>query len=371
MMTSDLHTKIISHKFRICRVMVLAVTSLITFTLLSSCNYKDRNFFTLPTDSSTPNNDIDLFAPTLMYPPNGTSGIGTDVMFEWSSVDMASFYELQVAENGQGFDNSQNFSSSSNMFEFDQFELQTSYSWRVRAAYDDLRSPWSDTWNFMTMDPPKLSAPKLVAPEDKADNIEIPVQFKWNPVDGATFGYRFQLSTGDTFEEDLVVDEDVDNTEIEVPGLQYNMYYGWRVRANGGSERSDPLESDWSEVRGFTTKAETPSSIELDSPTICVEHGSNQSEIFWLWFFSNTFGIDIEFTLRVIRPNGSVEEIAAVSPDNAVRLLFLLDIFTFGNYQWEIISVKNLSNGQEINFTGNTNGVVNVGSQQQNPGSCE
>ncbi len=90
--------------------------------------------------------------------------------------------------------------------------------------------------------------PILETPAKDSINIQTNLTFKWKEFPNATT-YKFQLSKNLNFETLIIDESGISENEFNVPELEYNTKYFWRVKAN-----VDTVESDWSYVWGFTTK---------------------------------------------------------------------------------------------------------------------
>ncbi len=109
-------------------------------------------------------------------------------------------------------------------------------------------------------DPPGVVT--LLSPENGAVDVSINPLLSWEEQEQGT-GYRVQVAL-DTEFGSLVVDEDVEDTEFEVSGLDYETIYYWRVRAS-----NDAGDGEWSEVWSLTTEEEPvspPGIVTLLSP---------------------------------------------------------------------------------------------------------
>jgi len=103
----------------------------------------------------------------------------------------------------------------------------------------------------------------LSNPEDEAMGVSVDPVLSWEEEAQGT-GYRVQVATDSEF-EDLVVNEgDVTQTELEVEGLDYKTTYFWRVRAS-----NEAGDGEWSDVWSFTTEDEPvspPGVVALSNP---------------------------------------------------------------------------------------------------------
>lgn len=240
---------------------------LMTIGFLSSCNYKGRDFFEPPTGLSSPNGNLTLDAPVLLNPSNGATGLDYMQTFEWNLVESATFYEMQLAEDGQSFMQGMQFETISNMFEYDDLKLQTDYSWRVRAGFEDIRSDWSDTWMF----------------ETKAEDV-------------------------------------------------------------------------------------TPPDLSLQKA--CIEHGVGVSYIKLLWemnYIDTATAINMIIQLKFTGPG--TDTTLEATPNQNLLFTHILQISSYGLYNYQISQI--LLNGEPIEFTGDSQGEVDVDSDELNAGECD
>ena len=96
--------------------------------------------------------------------------------------------------------------------------------------------------------PEPLSTPTLISPTYDEQEVNINVQFKWNPVDYAT-SYMFQISMDENFSNFVETYYDILDTTIANLNLPYNTEYFWKVRAIRSNDTSD-----WSSVWKFKTE---------------------------------------------------------------------------------------------------------------------
>lgn len=105
------------------------------------------------------------------------------------------------------------------------------------------------------------SAPTLSMPDNNADEVEAPVDFKWNASVGAET-YYLQISKSSSFSSDMVYeDEEMTGTSYELATLEENTTYYWRVSAT-----NENGTSDWSDTWNFTSVENIPE--EPAAPTI-------------------------------------------------------------------------------------------------------
>lgn len=85
--------------------------------------------------------------------------------------------------------------------------------------------------------PPALDSPKLLSPENNAQNLGSTVKFKWSEVDEAT-KYHLQVADNGTFNSPFVDADEIPATEYEVENLKKNETYYWRVLAYNDKQKS-------------------------------------------------------------------------------------------------------------------------------------
>ncbi len=90
----------------------------------------------------------------LVSPNNNSDENPVDLEFTWESVDKATSYHFQLAED-QNF--TQIVSEKQAVYDIKTYVLNlqplTTYYWRVKAKNSISEGPWSDIWNFKTWDP--------------------------------------------------------------------------------------------------------------------------------------------------------------------------------------------------------------------------
>jgi chitinase len=95
---------------------------------------------------------VNLFAPTLQSPTNGSTSNSTSASLSWNAVAGANSYEVQVAMN-QDFstlviDTTVDSSTLSKTIAVQLNQSATTYYWRVRANTTGTTSEWSSIWSF-------------------------------------------------------------------------------------------------------------------------------------------------------------------------------------------------------------------------------
>ncbi len=140
--------------------------------------------------------DISGDSVSLVAPLDGTQVTGTNVQFNWRSVEGASSYEVQVAT--PDFANaSQIVASTVTDSTFFQAQLAiNTYEWRVKALNSGYETTYSAA-GFSVVDVTDFSnnVVVLLSPQENAISNEDQLTFQWEAIEGAT-QYRIQLLEG-------------------------------------------------------------------------------------------------------------------------------------------------------------------------------
>ncbi|HWP81688.1 MAG TPA: T9SS type A sorting domain-containing protein [Bacteroidota bacterium] len=226
-------------------------------------------------------------APTLVFPPNDSTGLYITTTFRWQPSGDATLYELQVSTDSLFattiiHDSSivgvsrrlQNLTASTRLF------------WRVRGVNSAGVGPWSAVRRFTTTVAPP-AAPILQSPSHNSTNHTTRTTFQWTFPAGASF-FHLQVSTDSTFLQSFSIstnDSTLTTTSKDV-SLNTSTRYFWRVRAkNAGGW------SGWSAVFVLTTaNLQAPFPPTLISPadaatgqptTITFSWGSSSNTTFY------------------------------------------------------------------------------------------
>ncbi|MBN2423624.1 MAG: fibronectin type III domain-containing protein [Calditrichaceae bacterium] len=212
-------------------------------------------------------------APSLSTPPNGATGIGSNVTCTWNAatgtgeVTYVLDYNLQV-------DNNSNFSSphtnpsglTSRTYNVTGLLLgYTNYYWRVRAHNLYGYGPYSSSRTFTTT---VFAAPQQVLPANNSTTSGSNVTLQWNAVTGSNILYELEVYKGTTLIPTL---DDLPNTYYTLNNLDNNTTYKWKVRGYNGS-----CTGSWSTNWYFTTPA-----TSLNPPAINGTTYNNHPKITW------------------------------------------------------------------------------------------
>ena len=186
--------------------------------------------------------------PSLISPVNGAINIPLTTTFVWDIAQGAETYHIQIAED-DAFSNliaDENDVINTN-FDFILPDYETTYYWRVMASNSAGDSEWSEIWNFTTIgDVP--AQPTLISPDNGATGIDLTSTFTWDNAQGAET-YHIQIADNDAFNNLLVDESGIANTNYVATLADYEITYYWRVMASNSIG-----DSDWSAVWSFTTE---------------------------------------------------------------------------------------------------------------------
>lgn len=229
-----------------------------------SCESNDN-----PVTNNASNN---LNSPELLSPLNNSTLYNAFPTFDWSDVNNATKYRLQVSSDST-------FSSltiDTSVSGVSQFTITTNiindsslYFWRVNSSNSVTISNWTANFAFNTL--VNANVPGLILPPNNSFiNIFTPI-LDWSDVTSAT-SYDVQISLDASFTAIVLDTFSVIPSEFIIPDsiLSDNTLYYWRVRANLSG-----VLSEWAESYNFTTNVKGPDPtnkvlVELFTNTSCV-----------------------------------------------------------------------------------------------------
>ena len=218
-------------------------------------------------------------AVTLSSPANNATGVSRNPTLRWNASDEADHYTVQLSDD-EDFSNlivdEENVPDTS--YTVSDLEYSKTYYWRVMGHNEAGDSPWSEEWNFTTMDEPLEPpvAPELVSPGDGATNVELNPTLIWKASETAEY-YTLQLSTDSQFTDLIVELENITDTSYVQGELSENTIYYWRVNAS-----NDAGTSDWSAAWSFTTVMAIPEVPTLASPNNGATNISVDTVLIWI-----------------------------------------------------------------------------------------
>lgn len=183
--------------------------------------------------------------PTLIRPANGSDDAANALELQWNSSENASYYHLEVSSDPAFTDlivDDQRVQSDA--YPVSDLEIGDTYYWRLRAVNENGAGDWTSEWNFTPSKEAEIPGiPKLSYPGEKAFDLPTQIEFRWDPVDGAT-SYHIQVSMERNFRRRSADIEGVRDTSAIVRELVPTYTYFWRVRSQ------NPLGfGTWSQYR--------------------------------------------------------------------------------------------------------------------------
>ncbi len=193
-----------------------------------------------------------VLPPILELPTNDTLFDHTRPTLDWSDVDTATKYTLQISRylNFRSVLVSRSSLTSQYTFTTDLPRSALLY-WRVRTEAANGPSKWSDVRWFTTGNPP--GTPSLLSPATNALLTSYQPKLDWSdvPLFGGTVldHYQIQIATETSFATPTLDASVLPSQYIPITPLDANMKYYWRVRAFNTLGHY----SAWSKVSYFRT----------------------------------------------------------------------------------------------------------------------
>ena len=184
----------------------------------------------------------------LLTPVNLSKNNALPINLNWNKGIYEKDYRLQISKsNDFATKIKDTLISKFNNADIKNLNNSQNYFWRVRNESGDTLGYWSKIWQFKT----GMSNLTLIYPENAQQNLEQEINFKWSNVVGAEY-YQLQISKNEQF-TDLVYSKDsILTTERNVPDLEPEKLYYWRVRVWNQESIGTAY---WSEVWTFRTGA--------------------------------------------------------------------------------------------------------------------
>jgi surface protein len=187
----------------------------------------------------------------LVSPENGTEGVEPEPNFVWRRDLNATSYTIEISNDGFA-STFVSESTTDTLFTAPTLNLDSGYSWRVKAFNSLGGGQWSETWSFKTI-VSLLEQVTLGKPDNQDVVSPYQLLFTWNRDSNAS-SYDIEISTDDF--ESFEIQETVSDTSFATSELAFTTAYQWRVRASNGAGNGE-----WSSVRTFTTGQPIPGLI--------------------------------------------------------------------------------------------------------------
>lgn len=191
--------------------------------------------------------DVELIAPVLVAPADGATVATDEPQLEWSAVDGADVYQVQVSENAAFSAVVVNEPSVANTATTVTLPGEGEYWWRARAKAGAEDGPWSEIRQFTVALEACVTpgVPTLLSPADGSDTEDLTPTFAWDDVANAT-EYEIIIGENPGLPEAIMVGHPTAPTYTFPDPLEVNTTYYWAVRAHNTAGDCD-LSSAWSE----------------------------------------------------------------------------------------------------------------------------
>ncbi len=196
-----------------------------------------------------------ISAPELLSPLNNSLQLSLTPSLIWYETEYAISYSIQVSYYNNFVINIIDIGDITDISYAitEELDICSQLFWRVKATDGIIESPWSNIWSFVTECVPVL--PYLISPINNQSAVQIPVTFDW--FSDQMNNNNIQISTDTNFFT-IVVDSNINDTQLNSINLNYQTTYYWRVRTI-----SNPYYNPWSSTWSFTTEPSPSSNIEI------------------------------------------------------------------------------------------------------------
>jgi peptidyl-prolyl cis-trans isomerase B (cyclophilin B) len=177
-------------------------------------------------------NDSVPAAPSLNAPADNSVNINNSQFFSWTAVPSAVMYTIQFSTDSLFTTITLEKTAGTNSVSATTLPGSATYFWRVKSTNGGHESVYSNVWKFTTL----TGAVTLVTPVDSATNTFLNPVFDWLPIANAD-NYQLQVATAITFSGASTVfnQSGLTNTTQQIPALNPNTRYYWRVRSYNGT----------------------------------------------------------------------------------------------------------------------------------------
>ena len=170
-----------------------------------------------------------LEKPNPVYPAYNQENVETSIVFIWDSMETATSYWLQAAEDEDFVDRFlDTLGIKTNSLFIDEIPPGRQLYWRIMAFKNNQYSEWSLTYPFNTGSGRKILKPVLLGPSDESKHY-ISGQLEWKQTERAK-KYFVQISKQGDF-SDIAFSQETSDTVCSYDSLEYGMEYFWRVKA--------------------------------------------------------------------------------------------------------------------------------------------
>ena len=265
--------------------------------------------------------------PTNLNPIDGLTGVSTSPILSWGSVAGATSYSIVVSERSNYSNPTVNESALPNpSTAITGLKSETKYYWKVSAINEAGSSEPAEATFTTTSTRP--TPPGLVAPDNGATGLTLPVTLYWSSRSGQT--YDVEISEDGQFNSNKIVES--------ATGLRTGTYqttllgpdktYYWHVR----TITSDGT-SDWSTARNFRTARAELSAPRLQFPSDGATGVSIPPNLIW-----EGSGDSVTYSVQISTERGNRFTTAIVFDTTGVRGTSLEPegLTTGATYYWRV-----------------------------------
>lgn len=273
----------------------------------------------------------------------------TQRWFNNSNVDYSSAEVIVSSENGElsvsdiSSDN-QGWGSLPNQIKWRVSGLQDYVEYTVQINNVNVNGTMKNyeyTFTLGGTDSEAPQAPTLSYPDSKAEDLPNTFTMDWDDVSNAEV-YSLHVSDNMNFNNLIVEENTLENSEYEISDLNSGITYYWRVSATNLAGNSG-----WSEVRSFSTEIATP-----NPPGLLLPINEEEVEVFepqFSWQYDDDFS---SFTL-IIATNSSFTRNGTVLEQDVEGTEYTIDNSLLNpneTYYWK---VKTNNGNKESQWTAN------------------
>ncbi len=255
-----------------------------------------------------------LPATNLIIPKDNAGNIATKAVYSWESVQGASEYQIEIAEDSLFtiMHHTKKFSGTS--YTCTDLKYNTKYYWRVKAYKQANEGDWSAVRKFKTIEQYAVTFPDLSLPADNSYKVPVNANLAWEIAYNAAT-YNIEVASDDKFSSKVYTESVIPETNATVDKLEYNHKYYWHVQACNNTNCSE-----WSDSWYFTTqlassKLVEPSDKQTDIKLNCtlLWEPVDGGMFYWL-----EIATDNEFKNLIIDKDNLTE--LSYSPENLAQL---------------------------------------------------
>jgi len=291
------------------------------------------------------NEDELLPAPMLISPNDRDTNVETSGFLIWLGYTQGLNFDLQVSTDSE-FNTLiiDSTTDTSSYFQYEGFNKDVRYYWRVRARNDEQTSDWSKSFWFKTASETIENVLTLLEPIDGRKRVGIADELKWKLTNGnnelGEREFRVEISEKPDFIHLVKSVSGLKENSFLFTDLNYFKKYFWRV----GIFRDDSLEV-WSDIWFFETELEPPSPISGGFDTLLNEGCLKWNEVDGAISYSFMLSEDSLMKNPIINLDGYKEN--AIDYNLEPEKVFYWKVKAIGNGTWsrwsDLLSFRTIS----------------------------